>query len=88
MQQEQEEFNPTMALASFRELEALMNLELACKPEWQEMRAKGNTSFLLDSRYFAEQNRLTEEIERHGYTIVDYEDENENPIYAIEPMEG
>lgn len=87
MQEKSEPFDPTMALARYRELEALMNLELAQKPEWQEMRARGDTSFLLDSRYFAEQNRLEEEIERHGYTIVSADDESGNPIYEIEPLE-
>lgn len=82
-----EPFNPTMALARYRELEALLNLELANRPDWQKMRQQGDTSFLLDSGYFAKQNRLMEEIERQGYTIVDYEDENGNPIYGIEPME-
>jgi hypothetical protein len=80
----QEPFNPTMAIARYRELEALLNLELLKNLEWQERRARGDTSFLLDSPYFAEQNRLMEEVERHGYSIVDYEDdETGDTIYAL-----
>jgi hypothetical protein len=82
-----EPFDPTMALARFRELEALINLELVTNPEWQRMRTRGDTSFLLDSGHFAEQNRLTENIERHGYTIVDqYDEVTGDPIYSIEPL--
>lgn len=83
MSEQEEPFNPTMAIARYRELEAMLNLELLNNPRWQEMRANGDTSFLLDSGYFAEQNRLMEEVERHGYTIVDYEDENGDPIWEI-----
>lgn len=80
-------FNPTMALAHYRELEALMNLAIINNLEWQERRANGDTSFLLQNKHFIEQNKLMEEIDRQGYILVNYEDENGDPIYAIEPKE-
>lgn len=82
-----EPFNPEMALARYRELEALMNLEIINNPHWQVRRAAGDTSFLRESKNFAAQDALLEEIERNGYTITDREDEQGNPIYEIEPLE-
>jgi len=81
------DFNPTLAIARYRELESLLNLELLHNPRWQAMREQGDTSFLQDSGHFAEQNRLAEEIERNGYTIVDSEDEAGNTVYGIETLE-
>lgn len=87
MRGEQKPFDPTLAIARYRELEALLNLELLKREDWQQKRAQGDTSFLLDSPLFAEQNRIMEEADRAGYWIVDAEDENGNPIYGIEPKE-
>lgn len=85
--QKRPDFDPTEALARYRELESLLNLELISKPQWQAMRRKGDTSFLLASRHFQEQERLSIEIEENGYTILLSEDKNENPVYEIEPLE-
>jgi hypothetical protein len=85
--QKRPEFNPTEALARYRELEGLLNLELINNPKWQAMRAQGDTSFILTSRHHQAQEQLLEEIEKNGYTIIDSEDENENPVYEIEPLE-
>lgn len=81
------DFNPTEALARYRELEGLLNLELLNNPEWQAMREREDTSFLLASPHFRAQEQLLQEIDENGYTIIDSEDENENPIYEIEPLE-
>jgi hypothetical protein len=84
------DFDPTAALARYRELEGLLNLELFQNPRWQAMRAQGDTSFLLTSRYFQEQERLVQEIDANGYSLFDSEDlegESEHPIYEIEPLE-
>ncbi|HEU5375556.1 MAG TPA: hypothetical protein VFV38_08970 [Ktedonobacteraceae bacterium] len=51
------------------------------------MRAQGDTSFLLTSRHFQEQERLVQEIDENGYSLLDSEDENEHPVYEIEPLE-
>ena len=83
-----ETFDPTLAIARYRELEALLNLELLRNTRWQEMRAQGDTSFLRESPLFAEQEQLMEEAERNGYAIVWSEDENEKPLYGIEPLEA
>jgi hypothetical protein len=85
--QKRPDFNPTEALARYRELEALLNLELINTPKWQAMRAQGDTSFLQTSRHFQAQEQLSREIEENGYTLIDSEDENENPVYEIEPLE-
>lgn len=81
------EFNPTEALARYRELEGLLNLELINNPIWQAMRAQGETRFLQTSRHFQAQEWLIKEMEENGYTLIDLEDENENPVYEIEPLE-
>jgi hypothetical protein len=86
-QQKRPDFNLTNALARYRELEGLPNLEIINNPVWQARRAQGDTHFLLDSRYFQEQEQLAREIEANGYTILELEDEEENPIYEIEPLE-
>lgn len=85
--QKSKDFDPTQALARYRELEGLLNLELINNPKWQKMRAQGDTSFLLTSRYFQAQVQLMREIEENGYTIIDTDDDNEHPIYEIEPLE-
>lgn len=85
--QKRPEFNPTEALARYRELEGLLNLELINTPKWQALRAQGDTSFLLTSRHFQAQEQLLKEIEENGYGIIDSEDEDENPVYEIEPLE-
>ena len=81
------DFDPTQALARYRELEALLNLELINNPVWQRMRAQGDTSFLRESRHFQAQEKLSDEIEANGYTLIDSEDEQENTVYEIEPLE-
>jgi hypothetical protein len=85
--QKRPDFNPTEALARYRELEALLNLELINNQQWQAMRAEGDTSFLQTSRHFQAQERLLKEIDENGYTLIDSEDEDENPVYEIEPLE-
>ncbi len=79
-------FDPTLAIARYRELDALLFLQLLNRPDWQARRTHGDTSFLLDSPIFAEQNRIMEEADRHGYAIIDSEDERGHTIYEIEPM--
>ena len=84
---EAEPFNPELAIARYRELEALLNLELLNRSDWQEQRARGEYGWLRKSRHFLAQEKLMTEADRNGYSIVDYEDENGNPIYGIEKKE-
>lgn len=68
-------FHPELALARYRELEALLRLELLCHPDWQEQRAQGNYEWLRTNTYFIEQAILLNIITQNGYAIVDCEDE-------------
>ena len=51
-------------------------------------RARGDYSFLLESKYFLEQESFKEEVRRHGYEIIGFDDdETDETIYRIEPIE-
>ena len=79
-------FNPDHALIRYRELEALLNLELITRDDWQRARAAGDMRWLQLSKHFQAQEALCQEIEAHGYEINAYEDDDENPIYVIEKI--
>ena len=86
----QQTFEPFLALARYQELDALLHLELFNRPDWQKRRARGDTTFLLESKHFQEQNCLLETISANGYDIIDHGDDEApgyKPIYGIEKSE-
>lgn len=86
----EQQFEPFLALARYQELEVLLNLELINRPDWQERRTQGDTTFLLESKYFQEQNQLLEVIASNGYDIIDHGDDEApeyKPVYGIEKSE-
>lgn len=85
---EEQAFNPDFALARYRELEALLNLELAKHPEWQRRREQDDYEWLRTHPYFIEQEQVADSLADHGYDITfDEDDVTGKPIYELLKME-
>jgi len=50
-------FDPQEAIIRWRGLEALLNLELLTRDDWQRAREMGDPRWMLTSKYFQEQER-------------------------------
>jgi hypothetical protein len=54
----------------------------------ESRRARGDYSFLLESKYFLKQESFKEEVHCHGYEIIGFDDdETDETISRIEPIE-